>query len=69
MPRDTTQNIPRNFFIFFELFTNISYTIQHTTEKWYIFFFQFAYKGKGRIYIYIYIFYKAKLIDTTKLTV
>ena len=53
MPRDTTQNIHGNFFIFFELFTNISYTIQQTAGKWYIFFFQLAYNGKGRIQIYI----------------
>lgn len=46
---------PQEFFssFFFELFTNISYIIQHTTEKWYIFFFQFAYNGKTSIYIYI----------------
>lgn len=40
------------FHRFFEFFTNISYIIQHTTEKWYIFFLQFAYNGKTRIYIY-----------------
>lgn len=40
------------FFFFFELYTNISYIIQHTTEKWYIFFFQFAYNGKTSIYIF-----------------
>lgn len=53
MPKYYTKHPQEFFSSFFELFTNISYIIQHTTEKWYIFFLQFAYNGKKQEYIYI----------------
>lgn len=42
------------FSIFFESFTNISYIIQHTTEKWYIFFLSLCIQWKNK-YIYIFL--------------
>ena len=56
MPRDTTQNIHRNFSSFFEFFTNISYITQHTTEKGISFSFNLHTVEKQEyIHTYVYI--------------
>lgn len=49
---------PQELFPFFESFTNISYIIQHKTEKWYIFFLSLCIQWKKQVYIY---FYKVQL--------
>lgn len=54
-----TRNIHRNFIhlFFFQLSTDISYIVQHTTKKWKIFSFNFSmYNEKTRIYVYTYMY-------------